>query len=194
MDTPTIAQYYREADPMARQKLLQQSIEAGEEPENNAIRQEIWEIRYQEPSQVDKASRADGYLKLWMALEFNKNYAGKLFAGKGAQKEISGHLKRMKFEELAAKGPQYEELLYRECCHLVRVYMDLCATDRTYNSTLFGIMPMKKEHATDKMKADIYQTAIKLPRLLGMEQELSVITRAAREMYRLQFPEEKELE
>ena len=33
MDTPTIAKYYREKDPMERLKLLEQSIAAGEEPE-----------------------------------------------------------------------------------------------------------------------------------------------------------------
>ena len=42
MDTPTIAEYYREPDPMVRKKLLDKSIEAGEEPENNAIRRELW--------------------------------------------------------------------------------------------------------------------------------------------------------
>ena len=31
MDTPTIAEYYREPDPMVRKKLLDKSIEAGEE-------------------------------------------------------------------------------------------------------------------------------------------------------------------
>ena len=41
MDTPTIAAYYREADPMKRKNLLEQSIEAGEEPEENAIRKEL---------------------------------------------------------------------------------------------------------------------------------------------------------
>ena len=45
MDTPTIAQYYREQDPMKRLELLNQSIEAGEEPEANEIRKELWECR-----------------------------------------------------------------------------------------------------------------------------------------------------
>ena len=40
MDTPTIAKYYREKDPMERLKLLEQSIAAGEEPEENRIRKE----------------------------------------------------------------------------------------------------------------------------------------------------------
>lgn len=46
MDTPTIAKYYREKEPMERLKLLEQSIAAEEDPEGNKIRKELWEIRY----------------------------------------------------------------------------------------------------------------------------------------------------
>ncbi|MFR5151529.1 MAG: DUF6553 family protein [Ruminococcus sp.] len=46
MDTPTITQYYRESDPARRLALLNMSIEAGEEPELNQIRRELWDIRY----------------------------------------------------------------------------------------------------------------------------------------------------
>ena len=52
MDTPTITQYYRESDPARRLALLNMSIEAGEEPELNQIRKELWDIRYQDPSEL----------------------------------------------------------------------------------------------------------------------------------------------
>ena len=67
MDTPTIAKYYREKDPMERLKLLEQSIAAGEEPEENRIRKELWEIRYSDKAETGD-TRADGYLGLWMSL------------------------------------------------------------------------------------------------------------------------------
>ena len=63
MDTPTIAKYYREKDPMERLKLLEQSIAAGEEPEENRIRKELWEIRYSDKAETGD-TRADGYLGL----------------------------------------------------------------------------------------------------------------------------------
>ena len=55
MDTPTITQYYRESDPARRLALLNMSIEAGEEPELNQIRRELWDIRYQDPSEISCA-------------------------------------------------------------------------------------------------------------------------------------------
>ena len=51
-DTPTIALYYREHDPMKRKMFLDQSIAAGEDEEANAVRKELWELRYGEPSEV----------------------------------------------------------------------------------------------------------------------------------------------
>ena len=47
-DTPTIALYYREHDPMKRKMFLDQSIAAGEDEEANAVRKELWELRYGE--------------------------------------------------------------------------------------------------------------------------------------------------
>ena len=149
MDTPTITQYYRESDPARRLALLNMSIEAGEEPELNQIRKELWDIRYQDPSELGGDTRADGLIALWMLMEFNKD-SGKRFMG------------------------------VRE-------------SDKAYNSTLFGIMKMSSERAKDKLKADIYDTAVVLPQTLKMEEELGIVTRAAREMYELHFPGEGSL-
>lgn len=190
MDTPTIAAYYREQDPMKRKALLEESIQAGEDPEGNAIRKEIWNIRYQGSSDSGNSSRADGYLGLWMVLEFNRDAARKMFGIKGARKEINKHLDKLKFEELRSKGPQYEELLYRECCHMVKLYMELCAQDRTYNTVLCGIMSMSNDKSKQKLKKDIYETAVALPPSIHMEKELGMITRAAMEMYEVHFPGE----
>ena len=126
-------------------------------------------------------------------MEFNRD-SGKRFMGvKGGRKEIQKQLDKMKFQEIRAKGKSYEELLYRECCHMVKTYMELCESDKAYNSTLFGIMKMNSEQAKEKLKADIYHTAVELPKTLKMEEELGMVTRAAREMYELHFPGEGSL-
>ena len=115
-DTPTIALYYREHDPMKRKMFLDQSIAAGEDEEANAVRKELWELRYGEPSEAGSGTRADGYLALWMAMEYNKDTAGKLFGLKRARKEIEKNLARLKFREMQEKSELHRELLYRECC------------------------------------------------------------------------------
>lgn len=189
MDTPTIAKYYREKEPMERLKLLEQSIAAEEDPEGNKIRKELWDIRYSDKSEAGD-TRADGYLGLWMTMEFNRNSGSRFFGTRGAKKEIGKYLTKLKFQEIQEKGGLYEELLYRECCHMVLVYMDLCQTDKSYNTTLCGLIHIKEDSARSKLQRDIRETAVDLPGALGMEAELGIITRAAREIYRQYYPNE----
>lgn len=189
-DTPTIALYYREHDPMKRKMFLDQSIAAGEDEAANAVREELWELRYGGPSELGPDTRADGYLALWMAMEYSKDTAGKLFGVKRARKEIEKNLDRLKFKEIQEKSDLHRELLYRECCHMVKTYMELCEKDKTYNTTLFGIVPINEKNAKSKLQGDIYHTAVSLPEEINMQQELEIITRAAREAYEDHFPGE----
>lgn len=189
-DTPTIALYYREHDPMKRKMFLDQSIAAGEDEEANAVRKELWELRYGGPSELGPDTRADGYLALWMAMEYSKDTASKFFGVKRARKEIEKNLDRLKFKELQEKSELHRELLYRECCHMVKTYMELCEKDKTYNTTLFGIVPINEKNAKSKLQGDIYHTAVRLPEEINMQQELGIITRAAREAYEDHFPGE----
>lgn len=189
-DTPTIALYYREHDPMKRKMFLDQSIAAGEDEEANAVRKELWELRYGGPSELGPDTRADGYLALWMAMEYSKDTASKFFGVKRARKEIEKNLDRLKFKELQEKSELHRELLYRECCHMVKTYMELCEKDKTYNTTLFGIVPINEKNAKSKLQGDIYHTAVRLPEEINMQQELEIITRAAREAYEDHFPGE----
>lgn len=190
MDTPTIVKYYKEPDPMKRKSLLEQSIAAGEEPEENAVRKELWEVRYHDASELGADTRADGYLGLWMSMEFNRGSAGKFFGNKAAVKELKKRLDRLKFREFQQKSELHRELLYKECCHMVRIYVELCKTDKSYNTVLCGIMPLGSDNAVKKMKKDIYETAVLLPEALKMEEDLGIITRAAREVYEEFFPDE----
>ena len=68
--------------------------------------------------------------------------------------------------------------------------MDLCKTDRSYNSMLCGIITIKEDDAKAKLQKDTYITAVCLPKDISMEKELELLTKAAREKYELQFPGE----
>ena len=46
------------------------------------------------------------------------------------------------------------------------------------------------EDVKAKLQKDIYKTAVCLPKDLGMEKELALVTRAARDIYELYFPGE----
>lgn len=186
MDTQIIEEYYKESDPNKRKALLDQALASGEDREANEIRKEIWETRYSQ----NGSEMADGYLRFWMIMEFNKNAANKWFGVKGASKDILKELNSVNFLEIQNKSDLHRELIYRECCHLLKLYIELCKTDRSYNSMLCGIITIKPEDVKAKIKKDIYKTAVCLPKDLGMEKELALVTKAAREVYELYFPGE----
>ena len=188
MDTPTITEYYRETDPMKRRALLDQAIAEGEDAQVNEVRKEIWEARYSAPT--NDGGVADGFLRFWMTMEFNRSSGHKIFGAKGAVKDIRKELESVNFQQIRAKSPLHEELLYRECEHLIKFYMDLCGTDKSYNTMLCGLIPIKKDDVKAKLQRDIYETAVCLPKDLSMEDELSLITKAAHAMYEVQFPGE----
>ena len=150
MDTPTIAQYYRETDPAKRKELLEQAIAEEGATEENQARREIWDARYSMKS--DLGGQADGYLKFGMTIEFNRTYGNRWITSKGARKGLQ--------------------------------------TDKSYNTILCGLVTMKKDDVKSKLQRDIYGTAVKVPRELDMEQELALLTRAARKVYEDYFPGE----
>ena len=190
MDTPVIAQYYKETDPLKRKRLLDMAIEEGSEPEANAIRKELYDIRYAGKSEMNKNMPADGYLGLWMMMEYNRSVGSGLFGldTRRAAREIRKILANLKFQEYQDKGGLYAELHYKEVCHMVRTYMTLSKSDRNYNSTIFGMMKMSDERSSDKLKNDVINMAVGLPEKIGMVQELEIVTRAAREVYEEFFP------
>ena len=69
MDTPIIAQYYRETEPEKRKELLEQANASGEAQEANKNRKENWEARLIE-MQVTKYLALEEhrrkYAKNWM--------------------------------------------------------------------------------------------------------------------------------
>ena len=94
------------------------------------------------------------------------------------------------FSEMQEKSYLHRELLYRDCCLMVKTFMDLCDKDKTYFSSLCGIVPISEKSAKSKLQKDVYTTAIVFPEEINMQEELEMITKAAREAYEAHFPGE----
>ena len=84
-----------------------------------------------------------------------------------------------------------KQIIYRECYHLVNMYCELCETDKSYGSTLFGLFSMKENDLKAKVKADLYETGIQLAQELEMEKELAPIVKAAQEVLDYKFHDEE---
>ncbi len=71
---------------------------------------------------------------------------------------------------------------------MVRVYMSLSLSDRSYGTTMFGLMKMGDDNLKDKLREDVSSMATYLPRRLKLEEELAPITRAIADTYEEFFP------
>ncbi len=192
MDTALIADYYREIHPVKRANILARMIEEEGSSEENRIRQELYDVRYSKKSGSNANVPADGLLGLWMALEYNRDVGKGLFGGgkKRAVKDIRKKLSEIRIMDYIGKGGLYEELARKELAHMVRSYMMLCKTDKSYSSGIFGLVHMGEESVENKIRADIRTIALEVPAVLGLEEDLEPVTRAAREAYEEFFPYE----
>ena len=193
MESTLITEFYRSQKPQKRRELLEQAIQSGQEPEKNAIRKEILDLRYETKKTWGSTDEVDTFMRLWMALEFNKEAVKSFMGQKSGRREILKNLDAISFLKIMKKSELHKELLYQECVHLVKLYISLCEKDKSYRNALMGLITMSDEKVEEKIRGDIYQTAVRLPVLLELTDELGLLTRAARAAYAEYYPDQDPL-
>lgn len=187
MNPITEKQYYQETNKDKRKKILEAAIEEeGMNPENE-LRLELWERRYgqkgNEPEGIDR------YIRGWMGMLY-LNQSASLFSGKRrAVRELRKVKEDWNEELLKGKGELGEKLMYQEMYNMVKLYMKLCATDRNYTTTMFGMMRMDEKKVVQRMEKEIYMVTCEIPRNLGMEEEFQILRKAAKDAFTDQYQE-----
>lgn len=183
--------YYQEIDKDKRKALLDSAIaEDGMNPEYE-LRKELWERRYgrreKEPEGIDY------YIRGWMSVMYLKQSATSFFGKRSALKEIQKAKEDWNLDFLREQGELGEKLLYQELFNMVKLYIYLCANDKNYKSTLFGLMQIDQKKLIEKMANDIYESSRTIPQILGMEEELQVLRKAAEDAFCDVYPGEEQL-
>ena len=191
MNPITEKQYYQETDKEKRKKILEAAIEAeGMNPEDE-LRLELWERRYgrreKEPEGIDR------YIRGWMGMVYLNQSSMTFLVKRRAVREIRKVKEDWDVELLKGRGELGEKLMYQELYNLIRFYMELCATDRNYTTTLFGMMRMDEEKVVQKIAKEIYTVAYEIPKSLDMEEEFQILRRAARDAFADQYPRQERL-
>lgn len=193
MNTPLITEFYKVTKPQKRREILEKSIQAGEDPQKNAIRLELISLRYPKQKNGRTKEPVDALLRVWMYIEFNKKNSRSRMHAANARKEIRKNMDEIQFQQILKKSGLHRELLYAEVCHMLKLYMNLCETDKSYRNTFFGLLTMSDEAFREKLRADVYETAVLVPRRLEMQEELQIFEDALRDVYCREFPDEDPL-
>ena len=179
--------YYDELDARRRKEMLDGAIENGEgNPEENAVRQKLWALRYGQPKK--NMPPADGYAGLWITMNLWRRDTASRFRVRAAVKELGGMLRQLGIDAPQASGLE-QELVYQELVHAVRLYLSTCA-EGSYNTRFLGMVRLKPEQLVEKIVAEIYGVAYELPEKLGMAAQFAPLRRAAYEAFSAAYPDE----
>lgn len=180
--------YYRETNAEDRKALLDERNATGEESEELALINRLFEARYV-PGPKDNPN-IDHMLRGMMNLKFAQPQKGLFSKSQDKQlKEICSDLGK---DIADGYGETGRRVWYRELKNLGCTFLKLCKEDRNYSSFLWGLGKMKDSTLCSKLAHDIYVTAYEKPAELGVSEQLSAFTAALTDAFYETFPKDRE--
>lgn len=183
--TDWVEGYNMSATAEEKKQYLDIGLSKEESPEN-LLRKKLYERRYLDKK--GKVTGADYFIAMWMELAFVKQKRNGFFGKRAMEKTAA----KVRDELMMGEGTteSLKQVLYQEYVNLISLYISLCQNDKTYKSVILGMGTIKEKTLQNKIAADIYETAIAIPRAAGMEKEYELFIRAARDSFLLAYPTE----
>lgn len=189
---PLLQSYYAELDPEKRQKILEEylmKVHAGQSAGAEDYRKMLFAARHinkKRPGQM-----IDRFL--WNLITLLSIHKTPGLFPKRHKREVLKALKEMQMDERPLTDPACEEILYLEYRNAIHRYYISC-DDLSYGRTLFGmVVPDAAKRAAQRC-ADIWGFSYGIARLVGAEEEMSLLCRAAEDEYCALVPDAGSLE
>lgn len=165
--------YYMETDGAKRRELLEAQISQGQDEEDNRLRKELWELRY-EPQR--NGSLKDNFLYWLLELVLMSRETKSKFGKRSLQKRAKKAL-----EALGTNRVEYfgRELLTAELKHLFLTYGMVCMEDKSYGSVILGFGKMSQTNLETKLSREFQALVLVLPDELQMTEEFCLLREAA---------------
>ena len=186
-----IEQYRREPEKEDRLEILEKAIAEEGLTEENALRRQFFEARYEENKA--KKLKIDHFIRAWMSLAYLDNESKSFFGTKRIEKEITKIRSDFLLDLAKEHGETGQKVLYDEFYNTARLYMSLCEDDKSYNSILLGLGRMKPAKLVAKIAADLYHVSYEIPKTVGMEEELKPFREALTEAFCDAYSKQKHL-
>lgn len=181
--------YFDTTDRQERRNILDRIKARGEEEEFVQICEELYEHRY--ISREKKAVQEIDYgIRGWINMKFLPEVARGWFSKKGLRSKVEEIMDDFGYNVCDKYGVRGREILYKELCNVIKVYIKLCQSDKGYSSILFGIGRIKPEKLMAKMGHDIVTVSYSIPKEIGMIKEFEQLAQAARTAFVDSYPKE----
>lgn len=174
-----VEQYRCEVEKEDRKEILDKAIAEEGLTEENALRKQYFEWRYEK----NKKTEVDRFIRGWMSLAYLDNEIKSMFGKKRIKKAIEDIREDFHMDLAAGYGEMGQRVLYDEFYNTARLYISLCEEDKTYNSILLGLGRMKPAKLVAKIAADLYHVSCEIPKEIGMDEELKLFREALTEAF-----------
>lgn len=180
--------YFETTDKEERRNILDRIKAKGEDEEFVRICEELYDHRY--VSREKKVQNIDYAIRGWVNMKFLPEVARGWFSKKGLRAKVDEILDDLGYNVCAKYGVRGREILYKDLCNAIRVYIKLCQSDKGYSSILFGIGRIKQDKLIAKMGHDIVTVSYSIPKEIGMIKEFEALAQAAKTAFVETYPKE----
>ena len=181
--SPAWMEFYRETEPENREAMLSRLLAEESDDGSNHYRKQLFAHRYLNGD--DPKPSVDRYL--WQCVNFVQLYDTSRLFKKGARREVGQFLSEDGYKEAMEGGPQGEKALYWEIRNAARRFFKTCRGNE-YRRALFGLLSPGSEDQKTQMTTDTWKMTEGIGERLGIEDELSLWTKAVMDEYRITDP------
>lgn len=176
--------YYGTMDPDVRLRLLERHEAAGEEPEKDAIRRKIFDMRYTCRKTRSETFYVDRFMRAWMEMSVSVTQGIGIFGPGPVRKKWEKHMEVLGIRSYRSAPDADRELLAMEWKAFFAQYIEISRTDKTYSSGIMGFGHLSDEKIARKLAADLEQITAGFPKTLGLAEEFLDFHACAEEVYR----------
>lgn len=169
------ASYYEESSPEVRKEMLEVILKKNPDSVSDQRRKRIYVFRYGKGRK-----HADAFLHAWLMIKIMAQDSVNLLNRNAKKEELRSHM-----QAIGLLDDDPPEELKQEWKHFARTVIETNASDRTYGSTVMGLVGIGDENTIIKLMDEINAVTKFVPDRLGMKKEMEEL----REIFHQTFTE-----
>ncbi len=123
------------------------------------------------------------FLKDWLLMKIDVANGVNFLQKKHLTRQWTEYAKDFGLLDYDAKNEVEQKALKEEWISFFSHLLQLCQNDKTYNSTLFGMVPMKKDTLSEKIANELESLTEGYPTKLGIQSLFLPLHQCAKEVY-----------
>lgn len=154
--------YYEESSPEVRKAMLDEILKEHPDSAADQRRKRIYDFRYGKGRK-----HADGFLHAWLMIKIMDQDSVNLLNRNAKKEEL-----RKQMQAIGLPDDDPPEELKQEWKHFAKTVIETNAKDRTYGSTVMGLIGIGDENTIFKLTDEINAVTKYIPDRLGLKKEM----------------------